>query len=559
MGQRLYKTEWLDPLWPLKTDADAARKCYCDCKTLENLISEQANQRSVSKTLFDRWLKTDVAMPRCWERWNNCSRVPQRGARQCPQLVGGWCLRSLIFFCNGWTALCGTTIPCDNADIPSQQERGFMAVDADGCRNLFGRFNYGTLGSQIQRSSKLMALTLGVIHAVGAGMVFIIAPTIISEHFVKNKGLAMGLNFTGVTLGLFVFPKLLEFLNASYGLHGALLIFGAVCLNGLAFSLFLRTPSWRDISPSNNQLDPEIPAQSNDQPQSPKLRHAMTVFKEPVFYLIMYSFNTYCLGYECYVSLFVDFACDKGVMVSTAVTVMAAGAVFEVLGRLTLPAVIDRGLLQIKTAVLLTLVLGAVTFLILPFVNSHDLIFTLAFVIAFTIGTGMVIFSMTLASYFGHEKMSVSFGIVVASAGMFSFVKPYLIGHFRDKISLVSCITPLPNLDTILQHLAMFCGALNNCSSVLHSESMQVVWPCWKDVAREGFGRTRVLSPYQVSCIEKLGECANKKLTSIRSSKLMVNELMKLAGFVPQFSKSRRKHRRVTSAFNRMLKSLKKT
>ncbi|XP_075744696.1 monocarboxylate transporter 14-like [Rhipicephalus microplus] len=148
----------------------------------------------------------------------------------------------------------------------------------------------------------------------------------------------------------------------------------------------------------------------------------------------MYSFNTYCLGYECYVSLFVDFACDKGVMVSTAVTVMAAGAVFEVLGRLTLPAVIDRGLLQIKTAVLLTLVLEAVTFLILPFVNSHELIFTVAFVIAFTIGTGMVIFSMTLASYFGHEKMSVSFGIVVASAGMFSFVKPYLIGHFRDKV-----------------------------------------------------------------------------------------------------------------------------
>ncbi|XP_075740412.1 uncharacterized protein LOC142786678 [Rhipicephalus microplus] len=76
-------------------------------------------------------------------------------------------------------------------------------------------------------------------------------------------------------------------------------------------------------------------------------------------------------------------------------------------------------------------------------------------------------------------------------------------------IKLVSCITPLPNLDTILQHLAMFCGALNNCSSVLHSESMQVVWPCWKDVAREGFGRTRVLSPYQVSCIEKLGQSSS--------------------------------------------------
>lgn len=456
MGQRLYKTKWLDPLWPLKTDADAARKCYCDCKTLENLISEQANQRSVSKTLFDRWLKTDVAMPWCWERWNNCSRVPQRGPDSVHSwLVAGACALSSFFAMAGRRSAGLLFLAIMQTFQVNRSEGSWPLMLMGAVIYLAGlitgplahRFNArpviiagaaiasaGSILCFFASTIELMALTLGVIHAVGAGMVFIIAPTIINEHFVKNKGLAMGLNFTGVTLGLFVFPKLLEFLNASYGLHGALLIFGAVCLNGLAFSLFLRTPSWRDISPSNNQLDPEIPAQSNDQPQSPKLRHAMTVFKEPVFYLIMYSFNTYCLGYECYVSLFVDFACDKGVMVSTAVTVMAAGAVFEVLGRLTLPAVIDRGLLQIKTAVLLTLVLGAVTFLILPFVNSHDLIFTLAFVITFTIGTGMVIFSMTLASYFGHEKMSVSFGIVVASAGMFSFVKPYLIGHFRDKI-----------------------------------------------------------------------------------------------------------------------------
>ncbi|KAL1466410.1 hypothetical protein MTO96_026730 [Rhipicephalus appendiculatus] len=261
-------------------------------------------------------------------------------------------------------------------------------------------------------------------------MVFIVAPTIISEHFVKNKGLAMGLNFAGVTAGLFVFPKLLEHLHGSYGLRGALLIFGAVCLNGLAFSLFLRTPAWRNVPPSKNQLDTEIPANTNEEPRSTQPRHVVTVFlKSPVFYLIMYSFNIYSLGYECYVSLFVDFAGDRGVPVSTAVTVMAAGAISEIVGRLTLPATLDRGVLQIKTAMVLTLVFEAVTFVILPFLHTHELIFALALVIAFIIGAGMVIFPMMLACYYGHEMMSVSYGIVVASAGMFSFVKPYLIGR----------------------------------------------------------------------------------------------------------------------------------
>ncbi|KAL1466408.1 hypothetical protein MTO96_026729 [Rhipicephalus appendiculatus] len=59
---------------------------------------------------------------------------------------------------------------------------------------------------------------------------------------------------------------------------------------------------------------------------------------------------------------------------------------------------------------------------------------------------------------------------------------------------------------------------------------MEVVWPCWKEVVGEAFARTRVLSPYQVSCLEKMGECTNKKLTSIRSTKLLINDLLKLAG-----------------------------
>ncbi|XP_049519471.1 monocarboxylate transporter 14-like [Dermacentor silvarum] len=133
-------------------------------------------------------------------------------------------------------------------------------------------------------------------------------------------------------------------------------------------------------------------------------------------------------------SLFVDFASDRGVAVSTAVTVMSAGAISEILGRFILPTAADRGLLTIKTTIVLTLSALAVTFLVLPLLRSQELIVAVAVAIAFTIGTGLVIFPVTLASYFGYEKMSVSFGIVVASAGMLSLVKPSLIGHFRDNV-----------------------------------------------------------------------------------------------------------------------------
>ncbi|KAL1475771.1 hypothetical protein MTO96_037037 [Rhipicephalus appendiculatus] len=127
--------------------------------------------------------------------------------RQRPQLARGRCLRSSLFLRNGCVAL----------------SMGFLFVA------ILDTF-------QVSRTEASWPV------AIGTGMVFIVAPTVISEHFVKNKGLAMGLNYAGVTVGLFVFPKLLEHLTATYGLRGALLMFGAICLNGLAFSLFTRTP-----------------------------------------------------------------------------------------------------------------------------------------------------------------------------------------------------------------------------------------------------------------------------------------------------------------------------
>ncbi|KAL1469736.1 hypothetical protein MTO96_040889 [Rhipicephalus appendiculatus] len=237
--------------------------------------------------------------------------------RQRPQLARGRCLCSFLLLRNGCVAL------------------------------------YGIL---IRRYTRHLS-------AIGTGMVFIVVPTVISEHFVKNKGLAMGLNYAGVTVGLFVFPKLLEHLTATYGLRGALLIF-----------------------------------------------------------------NAYCMSYDCYMSLFVDFACDRGVAVSTAVSVLSAGAFSEGLGRFTLPFAVDQGLFTNNVALTITLAAEAVAFPLLPFLRTHELIFAMAIGINFITGTAMVLFPVTLESYFGHEKMSVAFGIVVASAGLQSFVRASLIG-----------------------------------------------------------------------------------------------------------------------------------
>ncbi|KAH7955660.1 hypothetical protein HPB52_002803 [Rhipicephalus sanguineus] len=287
----------------------------------------------------------------------------------------------------------------------------------------------GAMLSFFATSIDVVKITIGGIHAIGAGMVFVVSPTIISEHFVKHKGLATGVYFLGATMAAFVFPKLLEYLYDRYGLHGTLLIFGAVLMNGLAFSLFPRTPQWRKTAPLQQKKGNAESSEEN----SGSWRHGLSIFKSPILYLFMYSFIVQSFGYECYIALFIDFAVDRGAALSTAVTVYAMGAIAEAFARLSLPAAVDRGLLSNKALLVIVFAGQGLILLILPFLHSHGLIFAASVGTACTIGAGMIVIPVTVSGYFGVERMSMAYGIIVASAGMFSFGKPTVIGYFRDR------------------------------------------------------------------------------------------------------------------------------
>lgn len=382
--------------------------------------------------------------------WNGCAHVPQHGPDSIHSwLIAGACALSCFFAMAGRRSAGFLFVAILDTFQVNRSEGSWPIMLMGGLVYLAGlitgplahRFNarpviiagaviagVGAMLSFFPTSILLMTITLGAIHAIGAGMVFVVSPTIISEHFVKYKGLAMGINFTGVTMGTFAFPKLLEYMTASYGLRGALLIFGAIVMNGLAFSLFLRSPKWRNVPAVGNS------SESSAGDKHGTMRYGLTVFKHPIFYLVMYSFIVHSFGFECYISLFVDFAVDRGVAVSSAVTMVSMGAIAEALGRLTLPAAVDRGLLTNKALIVLIFSTQGAMFILLPFLYVHGLIFTVAAIIAYTIGTGLVLFPVILATYLGQERMSMAYGMVIASAGLLSFVKPSVIGHFRDNV-----------------------------------------------------------------------------------------------------------------------------
>lgn len=230
------------------------------------------------------------------------------------------------------------------------------------------------LGSVISAAGVMLAyfatnmwslhLTLGIVHGFGSGIVYAMNPVLISEHFVKHQTMAMGVCFAGSTLGSFVFPKLIEKLIALYGFQEAMLLFGAIILNAVAFSLFLRQPRWLkrcDTSveslitvdsaddKSSSPLPYVIPVRLDDASKDPEvgpvlhpviavaqrrrrstcLPCGLDVLQIPMLYLVMFSSVAFNLGYDCYNTLLVDFAVDKGIAQSSAITMTSLSSLAD--------------------------------------------------------------------------------------------------------------------------------------------------------------------------------------------------------------------------------------
>ncbi|XP_075540001.1 uncharacterized protein LOC142574888 [Dermacentor variabilis] len=111
---------------------------------------------------------------------------------------------------------------------------------------------------------------------------------------------------------------------------------------------------------------------------------------------------------------------------------------------------------------------------------------------------------MNRAALFGLGLLTACSAIVreckpsAGDAAKFSTEVRRAVSTFlRDCIKLLSCMSPMPNADAIRQYVAISCGALNNCSTLLQSEAMEVLWPCWKQVAGEVFVSVQLIGRIQ--------------------------------------------------------------
>ena len=124
-----------------------------------------------------------------------------------------------------------------------------------GCRpicmlgGLFLGFSFVT--SAFATSVNFLCVSIGLFASIGLAMTYITALFSVTFYFEKRRGLATGLAVTGSGLGAFIFPPLMNYIEALYAWRGMLLLFGGICFNVMVAGALFRPPQMRVEEPDD--------------------------------------------------------------------------------------------------------------------------------------------------------------------------------------------------------------------------------------------------------------------------------------------------------------------
>lgn len=280
----------------------------------------------------------------------------------------------------------------------------------------------------------------------GVGTIMTMAQVIISMYFQRYRGAAYGIMFAGSTASSFVFPKLLLFLKETYTFRQSLFLLSAILMNMTVVGLLFKVPAWvkrERMESKKSGGRPSIyslgyePRESIKPPESlpsrngvrEALNHVVSVLKSPTFYVILTSWVFLCYSMDIFFASIVDFARDRGISVSDAVSLIPYFSVTDLVGRTLLPLLSDRKWVKRSFLATINFLIMGVTMFMLPMATSYEYLLVLCLFAAMFMGCAMTMHSVLMADYIGLERLAVAYGMLGVVTGPSLATKALLMGE----------------------------------------------------------------------------------------------------------------------------------
>ncbi|GIY32206.1 monocarboxylate transporter 9 [Caerostris extrusa] len=161
---------------------------------------------------------------------------------------------------------------------------------------------------------------------------------------------------------------------------------------------------------------------------------AMKLYKKPLFLLICLCRAVHFMTFIPIITTVVDFIMDKGLVEEDGKYAIAALSLGDLLGRLCLGWITDRGYLSLAKYMLITMIAQGACTASLSFMNTKITLFIMLAIFGLFQGSLFVRHNVLVSKYMENHEQSIAMGCMNFFSGLLGFALPAYIGYFRDTI-----------------------------------------------------------------------------------------------------------------------------
>ncbi|XP_038073186.1 monocarboxylate transporter 12-like isoform X2 [Patiria miniata] len=303
----------------------------------------------------------------------------------------------------------------------------------------------------------MIAIISGTGNLLGPGLsiVNILSRAMVGRCFTTNYATAIGIASSGHPLGFVIFAPFIQVLLDTYGWRGALLLLGGFSLHLGVCGALLRSPSTAtrisgDYQPVAHSNDDE--AESRDSSSDvhgaskkswldsakdalliTKERFGVSVGRRVAFWLAAAIFLCYRFAGAIWQIFFVAQAQAKGFSAYNAVMFTAAGGLGSIAAKIVFGPLVDRALLKLRHALAIVIVVGSLTFVTVPWMNSYWLMMSNAFLCFGAIGATGALSDLFTRELLGVDLLVTAFSWMQLLSGAILFSVGFFPGWMYDQ------------------------------------------------------------------------------------------------------------------------------
>ncbi|XP_067879770.1 monocarboxylate transporter 13-like [Heterodontus francisci] len=328
-------------------------------------------------------------------------------------------------------------------------------------------------------------LSIGLLSGFGWALVFTPSVAAVSRYFNKRRTLAMGMAFTGVGIGSFVFSPLFQYLLDEYTWRGALLIIAGMMLNLMACGALIRPLTLKEdrvcaVVPGGGQ-------QSCCGTGSMIFNLLdLTLLRHWPFMTLVLSITLINTGYFVPYVHFVAHARLIGFDEYQAAFLMSVAGVLDLIGRLLSGWFSDLRKMQLVHILMLWTSLTGLTLIVLPFGRTYPVLMLISVAYGFCSGAlTPVVFSL-LPEIVGIGRIYGALGLLQMLESVGGLLGAPMSGWLRDVTGNYTASFVVAGVFLLLGSLVLFSlpSALTCCH--LQSRTQDEAEECKSMTASNG-------------------------------------------------------------------------